>query len=305
MIGAIGMATVVAAYLLGVTALVRSRRWDLLHDRVSLGAALSTAAGIATNATFTGIAGFMAAAVLLIFSVLVAAGSLPAFAGLFYWLRSVNPSRLVGIDRLAHGRIRSLPVASAIVHGAAAGVLLSAVFLAGNAAAVRMRGYRPSLEAASDIVEASTFANSGPWLATAIVVALGIALLIEFPRKILNTAVIGPVVCAIVVSVSLAELHRHGMPAAVVRLGIFFAVTASLMLLYWRRGFAAVWIAVLVVWALLELTAARNIGSPDTAGHALRVAVILIAIAALGVWGSLGTRITAGVRTLGSRSGLD
>jgi hypothetical protein len=304
-IGALGMAAVVAVYLLGITALVRSRRWDLLHDRVSLGAALSIAAGIATNATFTGIDGFMAAAVLLIFSVLLAAGSLPAFAGLFYWLRSVNPSRLVGIDRLAHGRIRSLPAASAIVHGAAAGVLLSALFLASDAAAMLMRGYRPSLDAAKDIVEASTFANSGPWLAVAIAVALGIALLIEFPRKILNTAIVGPVVCALVVSVSLSELHRYGMPAALVRLGGFFAVTASLMLLYWRRGFAAVWIAALVVAALLELTAARNIGSPDTAGHALRVGMILTAIAALGAWGILGTRITAGMKTLGSRSGLD
>ncbi|MFN2577843.1 MAG: protein kinase [Pyrinomonadaceae bacterium] len=278
----------VGMYAFGVVFLISGKRWHALSRKISVVAAVLIGVGCFSQFYFEGSQNSPLVLFLIsvVITLMLSVAFFPSGAGFFEWLRVYNPARLFGAEQLIVRRFFSPSVASALVHGVLAGVVLAAISEAGGFTATRIRGSVPS-SAPFEIINSGWPLIIGIMFSAmiALILAGGVSILVELTERLLGPGILASLIPAVLVAIATTSYLEPRW----ILVGLSFLVTFLTCLLtveiYRTRGFAAAWLALSVNMALLTAVRSRYLQDPGFVWQSNLLVVYILLLLALGVWG--------------------
>lgn len=269
---------VAAAFVFGVVVLARTKRWSLVSRRLPLAMAASLAVGFLSIASDDdgNLASILA---LLAVGLLIAMGALPAFGGLYAWLKQGSAVRLHAAEQLAAGHLRSPVVGASVLTGIAAAAVLAAITLGERVVALGFAGFEPSVSTELALASPGYYTSGGAWITAGVAFAIAIAVLYELPQRLFTRGT----PFAAVLAVTAGGLMSSGEPM-LLAVATTAVAAGLLMVVYATRGFAAVFVSVVMTPLLVDLLAATSVGGPLAGPRSTTLAVVLLVVIAFGVW---------------------
>jgi hypothetical protein len=278
---------------LAVVYLIRNKRWNALREKLPIiaSALLALALGVFTflqNQFYTDLTVILVINTIIV-PAIIGCPSFIVFAGLFDWLRAVNPARLYGMDQLVKGRLFSHPTASSLVHGIQGGALMMGlesvlwVFVATSQQELPILRWKNSIFQMVAIGPLGSFSAS---LALWIVLALILAVFVELVEKMMRGQILRALIPALfysfMTSVFITGVNFRVLAAANL-LGLL--ETIIMIQLYRSRGLLAMLISLIVFSALWQIVIAHHLGDSGIAFQANAILLVMILLQAAGVWG--------------------
>ena len=279
----------VVGWLFGLYVLFKTRNWDALTRPLPLAICLLVLVQVAL--TTIGSGALQSALSIVGISVLLVGTVLPALSGVTLWIGRQSPARLWAAEQLIRGRFLIRGVTASLVDGVSGGVVIAAVAVLADWAALSLPGFVPSISREIDAVEAGIGSMIGETIGESSFIALGIALAVEaLDRARLNAAVSTLIVAlgAAVVAVSNQVAILPGL-TLIAGMG---AAAALAVWLYRSRGFLAVWAAAAVAGLVTDAMAARSLEDPTLLQLSNGVLTIVVLLAAAGGWGLFKSRVS-------------
>ena len=278
----------VIGWVFGLFVLFKTRNWDALTRPLPLAICILVLAQVALTSIGSG--ALQSAVAIVAVSVLLVGTVLPAVSGVTLWIGRQNPARLWAAEQLIRGKVLIRGVAASLVDGVSAGLVIAAVGVLADWAALMLPGFVPSIEREIDAVEAGIGSMIGETIGGSSFIALGIALAVEvLDRARLNTAVSTLIVAVGAALVAASNQHAI-LPGLTLVAGMSVAAALAVWL-YRSRGFLAVWTAVVVAGLVIDAMAARSLEDPTLLQLSNGVLTIVVLLAVAGGWGLFKTRV--------------
>jgi hypothetical protein len=267
----------------GLYYLFKTRNWDALTRRMPLAicALIIVQVAISNNGDSGPIGTLLAVAAI---AILLLGTVLPALSGVLLWIGRRSPARMWAAEQITRGRALAPPVPVSIVEGVSAGVVMAAVTVLADWAALNVAGFAPSISRELNIVDSGIGAVVGNALSGSTFLVLAIAFAIEAFDKFRVPPGVSTLVIGLAAGFAGASDQEVLLPALTVSVG--FGVAAVIVsLLYRRRGFLAAWLAGFVAFLLPEALAAQSLELPELLRTTNALLTLIVAIAAVGAWG--------------------
>jgi hypothetical protein len=278
----------VVGWVFGLYVLFKTRNWDALTRPLPLAICILVLVQVALTTIGSGL--LQSAISIVAISVLLVGTVLPALSGVTLWIGRQNPARLWAAEQLIRGKILIRGVAASLVDGVSGGVVIAAVGVLADWAALTLPGFVPSIAREIDAVEAGIGSMIGETIGGSSFIALGIALAVEaLDRARLNAAV-----STLIVAGGAALVAASNQVAVLPGLTLIAGLGAAAALgvwLYRSRGFLAVWTAAVVAGLVIDAMAARSLEDPALLQLSNGVFTIVILLALAGGWGLFKTRV--------------
>ena len=165
----------VAGWVFGLYVLFRTRNWDAFTRPLPL--AICTLVLVQVALTTINPAPCKARSPSLM-SILLVGTVLPALSGVTLWIGRRSPARLWAAEQLIRGKLLVRAVSASLVDGVSCGVIIAAVGVLVDWAALTLPGFVPSISREIDAVEAGMGSRSATPRRIEFI-ALGIALAVE------------------------------------------------------------------------------------------------------------------------------
>jgi hypothetical protein len=270
--------------------LFKTRNWDALRDRLPIVLCGTFIISVALNSAVTATTTWQMALGVVILVVFLAGTVLPAASGLLVWIRRHAPARLWAAYQLTRGRLRAPSVSLSLIDGVGVGAAAALVDVVADLIGLRVDGHVPSISREVSAVGSGLGAMLSEALATASLVAIGIAIAVEVLDSLRLRRIVSTLLIALVVGVLNIGEHRTFV-AALPSIGGQATVAVLAVVLYRARGLLAVWISTMVSELLIGAAAARSLDDPDL----VRLSSFALTIAAvpfvLGIWGIVAARL--------------
>jgi hypothetical protein len=280
----------VVGWLFGLYVLFKTRNWDALTRPLPLAICILVLVQVAL--TTIGSGALQSAISIVGISVLLVGTALPALSGVTLWIGRQSPARLWAAEQLIRGKILIRGVAASLMDGVSVGVVVAAVGVLADWAALSLPGFVPSISREIDAVEAGVGSVLGETIGGSSFIALGIALAVEaLDRARLNAAVSTLIIAAAAALVA-ASNQVAFLPGLTLITGMG-AGAALAVWLYRSRGFLAIWIAAVVAGFVTDAMAVRSLEDPTLLQLSNGVLTIVVLLAAAGGWGLFRTRVPA------------
>ena len=217
--------------------LFKTRNWDALTRPLPLAICILVLVQVAL--TTIGSGALQSAISIVAISVLLVGTVLPALSGVALWIGRQNPARLWAAEQLIRGKILIRGVAASLVDGVSGGVVIAAVGVLADWAALTLPGFVPSITREIDAVEAGIGSMIGETIGGSSFIALGIALAVEaLDRARLNAAV-----STLIVAGGAALVAASNQVAVLPGLTLIAGLGAAAALAVWLDRSAASWLS--------------------------------------------------------------
>jgi hypothetical protein len=280
----------VVGWLFGLYVLFKTRNWDALTRPLPLAICILVLVQVAL--TTIGSGALQSAISIVGISVLLVGTALPALSGVTLWIGRQSPARLWAAEQLIRGKILIRGVAASLMDGVSVGVVVAAVGVLADWAALSLPGFVPSISREIDAVEAGVGSVLGETIGGSSFIALGIALAVEaLDRARLNAAV-----STLIIAAAAALVAASNQVAFLPGLTLITGMAAGAALAVWlyrSRGFLAIWIAAVVAGFVTDAMAVRSLEDPTLLQLSNGVLTIVVLLAAAGGWGLFRTRVPA------------
>ena len=277
----------VVGWLFGLYVLFKTRNWDALTRPLPLAICILVLVQVALDTIGSG--ALQSALSIVGISALLVGTALPALSGVTLWIGRQSPARLWAAEQLIRGKILVRGVAASVADGVSVGLVVAAVGVLADWAALSLPGFVPSIAREIDAVEAGIGSMVGETLGGSSFIALGIALAVEA----LDRARLNAVVSTLIVAVGAALVAASNQVALLPGLTLIAGMGAGAALAVWlyrSRGFLAIWVAVVVAGLVADAMAARSLEDPTLLQLSNGVLTIVVVLAAAGAWGLFKTR---------------
>jgi hypothetical protein len=278
----------VVGWLFGLYVLFKTRNWDALTRPLPLAICMLVLVQVALGSIGSG--ALQSAISIVGISVLLVGTALPALSGVTLWIGRQSPARLWAAEQLIRGKILVRGVAASVADGVSVGLVVAAVGVLADWAALSLPGFVPSIAREIDAVEAGIGSMVGETLGGSSFIALGIALAVEaLDRARLNAAV-----STLIVAVGAALVAASNQVALLPGLTLIAGMGAGAALAVWlyrSRGFLAIWVAAVVAGLVADAMAARSLEDPTLLQLSNGVLTIVVLLAVAGGWALFKTRV--------------
>ena len=278
----------VAGWVFGLYVLVKTRNWDALTRPLPL--AICALVLVQVALTTIGSGALQSAISIVAMSVLLVGTALPALSGVTLWIGRQNPARLWAAEQVIRGKILIRGVAASLVDGVSGGVVIAAVGVLADWAALTLPGFVPSIAREVDAVEAGIGSMIGETIGGSSFIALGIALAVEALDRFRLRAGVSTLIVAGGAALVAASNQVAVLPGLTLIAGLG-AAAALAVWLYRSRGFLAVWTAAGVAGLVTDAMAARSLEDPALQQLSNGVFTIVILLALAGGWGLFKARV--------------
>jgi hypothetical protein len=280
----------VVGWLFGLYVLFKTRNWDALTRPLPLAICILVLVQVAL--TTIGSGALQSAISIVGISVLLVGTALPALSGVTLWIGRQSPARLWAAEQVIRGKILIRGVAASLMDGVSVGVVVAAVGVLADWAALSLPGFVPSIGREIDAVEAGIGSVIGETIGGSSFIALGIALAVE----VLDRARLNAAVSTLIVAAGAALVAASNQTAFLPGLTLITGMGAGAALAVWlyrSRGFLAIWIAAVVAGLVTDAMAVRSLEDPTLLQLSNGVLTIVVLLAAAGGWGLFRTRVPA------------
>jgi hypothetical protein len=277
----------VVGWVFGLYVLFKTRNWDALTRPLPLAICILVLVQVAL--TTIGSGALQSALSIVAMSVLLVGTVLPALSGVTLWIGRQNPARLWAAEQVIRGNILIRGVAASLVDGVSGGVVIAAVGILADWAALTLPGFVPSIAREIDAVEAGIGSMIGETIGGSSFIALGIALAVEALDRLRLKAVVSTLIVAGGAALVAASNQVAVLPGLTLIAGLGAGATVAVWL-YRSRGFLAVWTAVVVAGLVTDAMAARSLEDPALLQLSNGVFTIVFLLTLAGGWGLFKTR---------------
>ena len=278
----------VAGWVFGLYFLFKTRNWDALTRPLPL--AICTLVLVQVALTTIGSGALQSAVSIVAMSILLVGTVLPALSGVTLWIGRRSPARLWAAEQLIHGKVLVRGVCASLVDGVSCGVVIAAVGVLADWAALTLPGFVPSISREIDAVEAGIGSTLGDTIGGSSFIALGIALAVETLDRFRLHPALSTLIVAIGAGLVAASNQQAILPGLTLIAGMS-AAAALAVWLYRSRGFLAVWTAAIVAGLVIDAMAARSLEDPTLLQLSNGVLTIVFVLAIAGGWGLFKTRV--------------
>ena len=281
---AILAAVFVIGWSFGLYYLFKTKNWDALTRRLPLAMCALVVlqvglSSIGSSGIFQSLIGVVAVAILLVGTVL------PALSGVLLWIGRQSPARMWAAEQLARGRVFVHAVSASLLDGVSGGVAMAALGVFTDWAALQVGGFEPSISRELNVVDATFGSMLGETLTSSAFLVLGVAFVVEALDRFRVSPIVSTIIVAAASGLLAANDQEQLLPALVLVVGMGLAAVI-VVLLYRRRGFLAAWIAGMASGWMTTVMALRSLEDQDLARLSNFLVIIVVAIAAAGVWGA-------------------
>jgi hypothetical protein len=278
----------VGSWAFGLYVLFKTRNWDALTRPLPL--AICTLVVVQVALSTIGSGALQSALSVVAMSVLLVGTVLPALSGVTLWIGRQHPARLWAAEQLIRGKLVIRGVSASLVDGVAGGVVIAAIGVLADWAALTVPGFVPSISREVGAVEAGIGSMVGDTIGGSSFIALGIALAVEaLDRARIHPALSTPIVAVGAGLVAASNQHAI-LPALTLIAGMSAAAALGVWLYRWR-GFLAIWAAVIVAGLVTDAMAARSLEDPTLLQLSNGVFTIVVLLVLVGGWGLFKTRV--------------
>jgi len=278
----------VAGWVFGLYVLFKTRNWDALTRPLPLAICMLVLVQVAL--TTIGSGALQSALSVVAMSILLVGTVLPALSGVTLWIRRRSPARLWAAEQLIRGKLLIRAVSASLADGVGGGVIIAAVSVLVDWAALTLPGFVPSISREIDAVEAGIGSTFGDTIGGSSFIALGIALAVEA----LDRARLHPAVSTLIVAVGAGLVAASNQQAILPGLTLIAGMSTAAALAVWlyrSRGFLAIWTAAIVAGLVTDAMAARSLEDPVLLQLSNGVLTIVVALAIAGGWGLFKSRV--------------
>jgi hypothetical protein len=278
----------VAGWVFGLFVLFKTRNWDALTRPLPL--AICMLVLVQVGLTTIGSGALQSALSIVAMSILLVGTVLPALSGVTLWIRRRSPARLWAAEQLIRGKMLIRGVSASLADGVSGGVIIAAVGVLVDWAALTLPGFVPSISREIDAVEAGIGSTIGDTIGGSSFIALGIALAVEA----LDRARLHPAVSTLIVAVGAGLVAASNQQAILPGLTLIAGMSTAAALAVWlyrSRGFLAIWTAAIVAGLVTDALAARSLEDPVLLQLSNGVLTIVFALAIAGGWGLFKSRL--------------
>ena len=188
-------------------------------------------------------------------------------------------------EQLARGRFFVHAVSASLMDGVSGGVVMAAIGVFTDWAALQVSGFEPSISRELEVVDAAFGAMLGETLTASAFLVLGVAFVVEVFDRFRVNPIISTIVVAVASGLLAANDQQQLLPALALVGGMGLAAVI-VVLLYRRRGFLAAWIAGMASGWMTTVMALRSLEDQDLARSSNFLVMLVVVIAAAGVWGA-------------------
>ena len=278
----------VAGWVFGLYVLFKTRNWDALTRPLPL--AICTLVLVQVALTTIGSGALQSALSIVAMSILLVGTVLPALSGVTLWIGRRSPARLWAAEQLIRGKMLIRGVSASLVDGVSGGVIIAAVGVLADWAALTLPGFVPSISREIGAVEAGIGSTIGDTIGGSSFIALGIALAVEALDRARLHAAVSTLVVAVGAGLVAASNQQAILPGLTLVAGMS-AAAALAVWLYRSRGFLAVWTAAIVAGLVTDAMAARSLEDPALLQLSNGVLTIVFVLAIAGGWGLFKSRV--------------
>jgi len=278
----------VAGWVFGLYVLFKTRNWDALTRPLPL--AICTLVLVQVALTTIGSGALQSALAIVAMSILLVGTVLPALSGVTLWIGRRSPARLWAAEQLIRGRMLIRAVSASLVDGVSGGVVIAAVSVLADWAALTLTGFVPSISREISAVEAGIGSTIGETIGGSSFIALGIALAVEALDRARLHAAVSTLIVAAGAGLVAASNQQAVLPGLTLIAGMSIAAALAVWL-YRSRGFLAVWTAAIVAGLVTDAMAARSLEDPALLQLSNGVLTIVVVLAIAGGWGLFKSRV--------------
>jgi serine/threonine protein kinase len=278
----------VAGWVFGLYVLFKTRNWDALTRPLPL--AICTLVLVQVALTTIGSGALQSALSIVAMSILLVGTVLPALSGVTLWIGRRSPARLWAAEQLIRGRMLIRGVSASLFDGVSGGVVIAAVGILADWAALTLPGFVPSISREISAVEAGIGSTIGETIGGSSFIALGIALAVEALDRARLHAAVSTIIVAIGAGLVAASNQQAILPGLTLIAGMSIAAALAVWL-YRSRGFLAVWTAAIVAGLVTDAMAARSLEDPALLQLSNGVLTIVFVLAIAGGWGLFKSRV--------------
>ena len=278
----------VAGWVFGLFVLFKTRNWDALTRPLPL--AICTLVLVQVALTTIGSGALQSALAIVAMSILLVGTVLPALSGVTLWIGRRSPARLWAAEQLIRGRMLIRAVSASLVDGVSGGVVIAAVSVLADWAALTLTGFVPSISREISAVEAGIGSTIGETIGGSSFIALGIALAVEALDRARLHAAVSTLIVAAGAGLVAASNQQAVLPGLTLIAGMSIAAALAVWL-YRSRGFLAVWTAAIVAGLVTDAMAARSLEDPALLQLSNGVLTIVVVLAIAGGWGLFKSRV--------------
>ena len=278
----------VAGWVFGLYVLFKTRNWDALTRPLPL--AICTLVLVQVALTTIGSGALQSALAIVAMSILLVGTVLPALSGVTLWIGRRSPARLWAAEQLIRGKMLIRGVSASLVDGVSGGVVIAAVGVLADWAALTLPGFVPSISREISAVEAGIGSTIGETIGGSSFIALGIALAVEALDRARLHAAVSTLIVAVGAGLVAASNQQAILPGLTLIAGMSIAAALAVWL-YRSRGFLAVWTAAIVAGLVTDAMAARSLEDPVLLQLSNGVLTIVFVLAIAGGWGLFKSRV--------------
>ena len=278
----------VAGWVFGLYVLFKTRNWDALTRPLPL--AICTLVLVQVALTTIGSGALQSALAIVAMSILLVGTALPALSGVTLWIGRRSPARLWAAEQLIRGKMLIRGVSASLVDGVSGGVVIAAVGVLADWAALTLPGFVPSISREISAVEAGIGSTIGETIGGSSFIALGIALAVEALDRARLHAAVSTLIVAVGAGLVAASNQQAILPGLTLIAGMSIAAALAVWL-YRSRGFLAVWTAAIVAGLVTDAMAARSLEDPVLLQLSNGVLTIVFVLAIAGGWGLFKSRV--------------
>jgi serine/threonine protein kinase len=287
---------VVVLYVFGVVFLIYSKRWQAFGRKISIVAALLFGLGwfslfyFQANSAGSSLFLFLGS---LVTTLLLSVAFFPSGTGFFEWLHLYNPARLFALEQIIERRFFSPSVSSALVHGVLGGTLLLGLSEAGAFMASRIPGATPAFSGEIEMINGGWPIITGiaPSIIFGLMLAGGIALLVEFSERVIGHGVLASVVPALLIAIALTSYLETRWILIALSFVSGLVICLLTFQLYRRYGFATVWLALSVNMILATAVRTHYLKDPGFVWQSNLLLVVVGVLLIAGIWGYTRRRL--------------
>jgi len=188
-------------------------------------------------------------------------------------------------EQLARGRVFVHAVSASLLDGVSGGVVMAALGVFTDWAALQVSGFEPSISRELNVVDATFGSMLGETLTSSAFLVLAVAFVVEALDRFRVSPIVSTIIVAAASGLLAANDQEQLLPALVLVVGMGLAAVI-VVLLYRRRGFLAAWIAGMASGWMTTVMALRSLEDQDLARLSNFLVIIVVAIAAAGAWGA-------------------